>query len=109
MSSRTNVWSARVAMVAALACVASASAQDTSTCSADTDCDKGMVCKVTGGTACASPVCPEGQKCPQPEPCTTMEFKSCVPGPCTTDSDCAADMVCYAQTQMTCTGGAAMT
>ena len=73
------------------------------TCTADSDCAKGLSCQpnptpatevcyvVDGGTACA----------PTPDPAPAS--KSCQPAPCASDQDCAADMVC--QTQVTgCTG-----
>ena len=38
----------------------------------------------------------------------TSTISSCVPGPCTADSDCAAGMICHGQTVTTCTGGSAV-
>ncbi len=58
------------------------------TCASDTDCGKGLVCEVVGGTACA---CPAGGECP---PCETSETRACVPGPCATNGDCADGYVC---------------
>lgn len=67
-----------------------------STCTADSDCVKGWTCQVSGGSGCASPACPPGDKCDaQPSDCTPTEFKSCQPAPCQADSDCADGMVCY--------------
>src|SRR4051812_22417970 len=74
-------------------------AQAQSTCAADSDCVKGWTCQVSGGTACASPACPPGQKCEaQPTDCVNEQYKSCLPGPCLADSDCASGMVCYTYT-----------
>lgn len=78
-------------------------AQAQSTCSANSDCVKGWTCQVTGGSACASPGCPPGEKCdPQPTDCVPQEFKSCRPGSCRADSDCADGMVCYTHTESNC-------
>lgn len=72
-------------------------------CSADTDCVKGWTCQVSGGSACTSPACPPGEKCEaQPTDCTPVEYKSCQPGPCRADSDCASGMVCYTHTDTDC-------
>ena len=83
--------------------LASRSAQAQSTCSTDSDCVKGWACEVTGGGACASKPCPPGETCdPQPNDCANFEYKSCVPGPCRADSDCADGMVCYTHTETDC-------
>jgi hypothetical protein len=69
-------------------------------CSANSDCVKGWSCEVTGGSDCATPACPPDEKCePQPSDCTHVEYKSCQPGPCQADSDCADGMVCYRYTE----------
>jgi len=74
-----------------------------STCRVDSDCVKGWTCQVSGGSACASPACPPGEKCePQPSDCAPVEYKSCEPGPCRADSDCADGMVCYTHTETDC-------
>jgi hypothetical protein len=76
-------------------------------CAADADCEKGFTCEVTGGSACAGAAaapCAPGTDCavPPPPDCEPMEYKSCLPGPCTTDSDCASGMVCHTQVVETC-------
>src|SRR5450432_2033236 len=63
------------------------------TCAKDGDCVKGWVCQVTGSSGCAS-ACAPGQNCP-PSDCPVQDTKSCVPGPCSADRDCASGMVCY--------------
>ena len=71
------------------------------TCEQATDCDEGLTCEVVGGTGCAcaspspsdpadgTPSVPPECDCPEP-----VEFKACVPGPCETDADCGAGLVC---------------
>jgi hypothetical protein len=89
---------------ASLAAMASrASAQD---CATDGDCGPGFVCESFGTVDCGF-ACPEGdEKCEPPPDCMPMEVKGCSPAPCTDDSECAADMVCYAWTYEECSGGA---
>ena len=82
---------------------ASRPAQAQSSCTADTDCVKGWTCQVSGGTACGAPACAPGEKCDeQPIDCVAQEFKSCQPGPCSADSDCADGTVCYTHTETNC-------
>ena len=82
---------------------ASLPAHAQSTCSADSDCVKGWACQVTGGSTCAAVACAPGEKCEsQPSDCVNEEFKSCRPGPCQVDSDCAADMACYTHSESDC-------
>lgn len=85
---------------------------DAPTCSKDSDCSKGFTCQVSGISACpGSPACAPGEVCSTPaQTCTPQTTSSCQPGPCTTDSDCATGMVCYADTYQTCSGsgGAAL-
>lgn len=71
-----------------LAMAGPALAADAGDCATDADCTKGMVCEVTGGSACA---CPSEGPC---EPCDTVEYRECVPGPCETDADCGAPLIC---------------
>jgi hypothetical protein len=72
------------------------------TCEQATDCDEGLACEVVGATGCAcasptptdpgeggAPFVPPECDCPEP-----VEFKACVPGPCQTDADCGAGLVC---------------
>ena len=83
--------------------LAARTAQAQSTCTADSDCVKGWACEVTGGGTCAARACPPGETCdPQPSDCVNVEYKSCVPGPCRADSDCADGMVCYTHTESDC-------
>jgi MYXO-CTERM domain-containing protein len=74
-----------------------------SSCSVDSECVKGWTCQVSGGSSCASPACPPDEKCePQPSDCVNVEYKSCQPGPCGLDSDCADGMVCYTHIESDC-------
>ena len=83
--------------------LASRPAHAQSTCSTDSECVKGWTCQVSGGVACGSPACAPGEKCEeQPSDCTSAEFKSCQPGACRADSDCADGMVCYTHTESNC-------
>jgi len=90
-------------LVLALFGFAALPAHAQSTCGADSDCVKGWTCQVTGGSTCASAACAPGEKCEsQPSDCVNEVYKSCRPGPCQVDSDCAAGMVCYTQTETDC-------
>jgi len=87
----------------ALCGLASRPAHAQSTCSADSDCVKGWTCQVSGSSGCTSPACAPGEKCdPLPSDCTSVEYKSCQPGACHVDSDCAVGMVCYTHTESDC-------
>jgi hypothetical protein len=82
-------------------------------CTDDTGCPKGFTCEVTGISGCAAPTpaarpaC-DGGACTQPLPavpvpaCDPQEYRSCVPGNCMADSDCAAGMVCHERSTGTC-------
>jgi MYXO-CTERM domain-containing protein len=83
--------------------LASRPAHAQSACSADSDCVKGWTCQVSGGTGCAAPACPPGEKCePQPIDCVSEVYTSCQPAACQADSDCAEGMVCYTHTESNC-------
>lgn len=82
-------------------------AQAESQCVTSTDCAPGYVCEVTGGSGCTTPACPPNTVCPEVEPCEAVEYRSCVPGPCESDADCAAGMKCQRQTRTACHGGGA--
>jgi hypothetical protein len=81
---------------------------DPTTCTADSDCTKGFTCQVVGASACPGYACAEpaagvdAEACPSPPPCDPTVIKGCMPGPCTTDSDCATGMVCYADSYTSC-------
>lgn len=88
--------------------VARTAGADPTTCTADSDCTKGFSCQVVGASACAGYACPrpaagvDAEACPPPPPCDPTVIKGCMPGPCTTDSDCATGMVCYADSYTNC-------
>ena len=69
-------------------------------CEASTDCERGLTCEIVGGTACACPApepTPDGEGFAPPPPCECPEaedIKACVPGPCSTNADCADGLVC---------------
>jgi hypothetical protein len=101
------MWLGLLAGCAGLLPAGHAAAQG-STCATDADCMQGFVCEVTGASGCASAgfACPDnGMPCvapPPPPPCETMELRSCVPAPCSSDADCADGMVCFAQESFDC-------
>jgi hypothetical protein len=88
--------------------VARTAGADPTTCTADSDCTKGFTCQVVGASACAGYACAgpaagvDAEACPPPPPCDPTVMKGCMPGPCTTDSDCATGMVCYADSTTSC-------
>jgi len=68
---------------------------DTS-CAHDSDCVKGFICQTSSTEACSNIACAPGEECDLPA-CTPSTVSECVPGPCTTDNDCADGMVCFAE------------
>jgi MYXO-CTERM domain-containing protein len=109
MTSHLLVRGSLVALftLGALAAARTAAADPTS-CSQDSNCTKGFTCQVVGASACPAYACasPAGtvdaQACPPPPACNPQVFKGCLPGPCSTDSDCATGMVCYADSYTNC-------
>ncbi len=75
-------------------------------CSDDAACPRGFTCEVTAVSDCAAPApaCEPGKACAMaPTPtCESREYRSCVPGVCQTDADCASGMVCHEQRQESC-------
>jgi hypothetical protein len=74
-------------------------------CDTDVDCADGLICKSYGvQETCARPAidCPEGQECPEPEPCEATEYKACALPPCETDDDCPNGTVCHTETYERC-------
>lgn len=65
-------------------------------CGSDADCGEGLVCEVTGASGCdcaaPSPDDPSGER--EACSCDPVEYRSCVPGPCQTNADCGAGLVC---------------
>jgi hypothetical protein len=96
---RTNFRWVRSSLFAASFVVplaVAALAQAESKCGEQT-CPKNWECKqatATDGVACAP-----GEKCAEAVP-TTFEY--CAPLACSNDADCAADMVCYTETEQAC-------
>lgn len=83
-------------------------AADPTSCSQNSDCTKGFTCQVVGATACPGYACAsktgalDAQACPPPPACNPQTINGCLPGPCSTDSDCATGMVCYADSYTAC-------
>jgi MYXO-CTERM domain-containing protein len=100
---RTTFGSTLALLAAPALVVLAPAAAHAESCTSDTDCAHGMVCEITGATACAGVACPAGATCPEPPPCEPEYFKECVPGPCVADSDCAAGLVCITNTYTMCT------
>jgi hypothetical protein len=88
-------------------------------CKDDTGCPKGFSCEVTGMGGCAvptpapqparTPSCGDAGPCGAAPPadlpvptCAPAEVRSCVPGPCMADANCADGMVCHARSTGTC-------
>jgi MYXO-CTERM domain-containing protein len=106
MISRRIVRSSLLGLLLAGALFEAGSAAADTSCTQNSDCSKGFTCQVIGGTACPGYACPVeidgGQACPPPPACTPQMIMGCEPGPCTTDSDCAAGMVCNADSYDNC-------
>jgi MYXO-CTERM domain-containing protein len=88
--------------------VARVAAADPTSCTQDSDCTKGFTCQVTGASACPGYACllmpgDDAGVCPPQPACDPTVIMGCAPGPCTTDSDCATGMVCYAESFSNCT------
>lgn len=109
MTSRLLLRGSLVTLVAlgALASGRTAAAAPTS-CSEDSDCTKGFTCQVVGASGCPAYACPaqtgapDVQTCPPPPACNPQVVKGCLPGPCSTDSDCATGMVCHGDSYTNC-------
>jgi hypothetical protein len=72
-------------------------------CETDADCAVGFRCEAVEVGACPEPFCPEGEECPEPDPCEAPEpFSACVPGPCDSDADCGAGLLCLEVTSYDC-------
>jgi len=63
----------------------------------DQTCPKNWECR--SETATPDIACAPGADCALPEP-STLEY--CAPLPCSSDADCASDMVCYSETHTEC-------
>jgi hypothetical protein len=73
-------------------------------CASDDDCVASYTCEVVGESGCGF-ACPEGSPDCKPPPdadCEVMEYKACVPGPCSSDADCEDGMVCFEQESVSC-------
>ena len=66
-------------------------------CESDADCVKGYACEVVGASGCGFACSSEDPDCAPPPDfmCEETEYKACVPGPCSSDSDCEDGMVCF--------------
>jgi len=104
MISRHIVRGSLAGLLLAGAVFEAGSAAADTPCTQSSDCSKGFTCQVIGATACPTYACPadiDGQAC-QPLQCTPQMIMGCEPGPCSTDSDCAAGMVCNADSYDNC-------
>ncbi len=73
-------------------------------CESDADCVASYTCEVVGESGCGF-ACPDGTPDCAPPPdadCAVMQYKACVPGPCSSDSDCEDGMVCFEQEVFSC-------
>jgi MYXO-CTERM domain-containing protein len=79
------------------------------TCTSDANCPQGFACHATTVNAPTESDCGPGATCPArpdasaPPPTVVM---SCAPKTCSVDTDCGADMVCFAQAAVACPGSA---
>lgn len=116
MGFRDFAWTVFGGLAGLTVLVSSANAQ---TCDADSDCPKGFDCEVTAVSGCTAPApapepagtrpacdagaCAADAGAPAMRPaCETKEYRSCVPGECKADSDCASGMVCHERRIGTC-------
>lgn len=70
----------------------------------DTTCAKGFTCESYDSTACPAIADINGKSID----CTSTTAYVCVPANCLSNADCGDDMVCYASTSSTCSGGASV-
>ncbi len=106
MSSRSFRRSGHALLLALSALLDLRSAAAAQSCTADGGCAKGFECKVVEvPCAAAVPSCKPGQDCPAtPIACEPQTYTECVPGSCSTDSDCSAGMVCHEEVTAACAG-----
>ena len=98
---RTWTWLSMTIASAALGLSGRAAAQE---CASNDDCLKGFTCEVVGSSGCGY-ACPSDDPDCAPPPdfmCEEMEWKGCVPAPCTSDADCEEGMVCFEQDSYDC-------
>jgi MYXO-CTERM domain-containing protein len=89
-------------LFAAAALLTPSAARAANTCTQSSGCPKGFSCQVSEVTPpCPAIACAPGETCVQPA-CDQETISQCVPLPCTSDSDCASGMVCFAQTSQDC-------
>lgn len=95
-------------VVAAAGFFASVPARADTACTQDSDCAKGFSCQTVSVPCPLAPVvvaCAPGEACDAsagaPIACDGTQ-RSCEPGPCTTDADCADGMTCHASTTQSC-------
>ncbi|HEY4185478.1 MAG TPA: MYXO-CTERM sorting domain-containing protein [Polyangia bacterium] len=92
--------------VTALACLGYAAPALAQTCATNADCSPGFTCQVSG--VVTSPACPPDADCLKGGAggdSGTVTVSTCQPGPCATDSDCGAGMLCDSHDVTSCSGG----
>lgn len=105
-------------MIGSVSLAAPAFATTPSDCVSDSDCAHGYICQPSATIAPSTPKrCAPDADCPTTDGGGTsggsggshvsVSLSTCEPGPCITDSDCGADMVCHAETASSCSGGTA--
>lgn len=95
-----------IAACSFVALAAGATSVNAQECETDADCSAGYACE-SYTTSCDSgelPPCPDGEDCPEPDPCTEETYSECVYQPiaCTADSDCASGDICLSFTYEDC-------
>lgn len=96
---RSPIRTAVVAAFLATSPLMPSIAQAQSTCG-DQICERGFECNAYNMTSCPRPATP-GAEVPECE--ATLAY-DCVPAACSTDADCADDMVCHSSTVTECSG-----
>jgi len=97
MPMRRSLVRVSISLLAALGPLAVSMAAHAETCG-DQVCPKNWECK-SGAVATPDIACAPDSDCEAAEPSTVLY---CSPLPCSTDADCAADMVCYSESHSEC-------